>query len=175
MFERLFAQRRFEDQLGQLLQQPALTGQLQAVTASHSTNIAISCSSVTAPAGPAASSRPEVISAVIGRLFLDRSISRSLYSLCAGSGRQPQPRRHADLAQRQVWTNQAYGIQIRAMTRDVESMRFWQLGIIALVFPGRPRETAALRSPEHTTDASFRRCAIMATTPSMGVSPTRRL
>ncbi|WP_233579518.1 hypothetical protein, partial [Verrucosispora sp. FIM060022] len=41
---------------------------------------AINCSSVTASAGLAAGSCPEVISVVIWRLSLDRSISRYLYS-----------------------------------------------------------------------------------------------
>ncbi|WP_425293470.1 transposase [Micromonospora cremea] len=50
----------------------------------RSTSIAINCSSVTAPTGPAAGSCPEVISVVIWRLSLDRSISRYLYSPADG-------------------------------------------------------------------------------------------
>lgn len=71
-------QRRLQDALGQL-QQPTLSGQRQPVTTSpidqHRNQLLVN-----APTGSTAGSCPEVISVVIWRRSLDRSISRYLYS-----------------------------------------------------------------------------------------------
>jgi hypothetical protein len=75
---------RLQDPLGQLLQQPALTGQPQPVTTGPIHNIEINCSSVTAPTDPAAGSCSTVVSVVIWRLSLDQQIRRYLSSPASG-------------------------------------------------------------------------------------------